>query len=167
MITNWRAEAELVENILIPLDGSLLAEQVLSHVKAIVECRGASVHLLSVAPVIDNTTASLMLYPLYVSREQLADEEAERKRIETELANYLKGIARDLEQAGAEVICAVRFGAPADEILAYAAENKIELIAMCTHGRSGLARWAYGSVADRVLRVSSCPVLLVRSKIVK
>ncbi len=167
MITNWRAEAELVENILIPLDGSLLAEQVLSHVKAIVECRGARVHVLSVAPVIDNTTASLMLYPLYVSREQLADEEAERKRIETELTNYLKGIARDLEQAGAEVICVVRFGAPADEILTYAAENKIELIAMCTHGRSGLARWAYGSVADRVLRASSCPVLLVRSKMVK
>ena len=62
------------------------------------------------------------------------------------------------------IICVVHFGAPADEILTYAAENKIELIAMCTHGRSGLARWAYGSVADRVLRASSCPVLLVRAK---
>ena len=154
----------MIGNILIPLDGSQLAEQVLPHVRAIVECRGARVHLLSVAPIVDNTAASLMLYPLYVSREQLADEDAERERIETELTNYLRDIARDLEQVGAEVICAIRFGAPADEILSYAAENKIELIAMCTHGRSGLARWAYGSVADRVLRASSCPILLVRSQ---
>jgi nucleotide-binding universal stress UspA family protein len=122
---------------------------------------------LSVAPVIDNVAASVMLYPLYVYREQRADEGAERKRIETELIDYLHGIARDLEPTGAQVRCIVRFGSPADEILSYASENKIELIAMCTHGRSGLARWAYGSVADRVLRASACPVLLVRSKIVK
>ena len=149
--------------ILIPLDGSLLAEQVLPHIKALIECQGAEIHLLSVAPVIDNVAASVMLYPLYVYREQLADEDAERKRIETELTNYLQGVARDLEQAGAQVKCAARFGSPADEILSYASEHKIELIAMCTHGRSGLALWAYGSVADRVLRVSTCPVLLVRA----
>ncbi len=154
----------MVGNILIPLDGSSVAEQVLPHVKAIVECRSAKIHLLSVAPIVDNTMASLMLYPLYVSREQLADEEAERKRIETELTNYLKSVARDLQQVGAEVTCVVRFGSSAEAILAYAAENKIDLIAMCTHGRSGLARWAYGSVADRVLRASSCPVLLVRAQ---
>jgi nucleotide-binding universal stress UspA family protein len=153
----------MARRILIPLDGSQLAEQVLPHVKALVECQGAEIHLLSVAPVIDNVAASVMLYPLYVYREQLADEDAERKRIETELTNYLQGVARGLEQAGAQVKCAVRFGSPADEILSYASEHKIELIAMCTHGRSGLARWAYGSVADRVLRVSPCPVLLVRA----
>ena len=150
--------------ILIPLDGSQLAEQVLPHVKALVECQGAEIYLLSVAPVIDNTAAAVMLYPLYVYREQLADEDAERKRIEAELTNYLRGIAYDLDQTGARVHCVVRFGSPADEILSYASENKIELIAMCTHGRSGLARWAYGSVADRVLREAGCPVLLVRAK---
>jgi len=153
----------MVGNILIPLDGSQVAEQVLPHVKAIVECRSARVHLMSVAPVIDNAAAAVMLYPLYVYREQLADEDAERQRIENELNNYLHNIARDFEQMGAEVRCVIRFGSPADEILSYATQNKIELIAMCTHGRSGLARWAYGSVADRVLRTSSCPVLLVRA----
>ncbi len=151
--------------ILIPLDGSQLAEQVLPYLKALIECQSAEIHLLSVAPVIDNVAAAVMLYPLYVYRGQLADEGAERKRIETELTNYLRGIARDLEQAGARVRCFVRFGSPADEILSYASEHRIELIAMCTHGRSGLARWAYGSVADRVLRASSCPVLLVRAVI--
>jgi nucleotide-binding universal stress UspA family protein len=151
--------------ILIPLDGSQLAEQVLPHVKGLINCQGAEIHLLSVAPVIDNVAASVMLYPLYVYREQLADEPSERKRIETELTNYLRSIARDLDLSGATTHCAVRFGSPASEILAYASEHKVELIAMCTHGRSGLARWAYGSVADRVLRVSSCPVLLVRAVI--
>jgi nucleotide-binding universal stress UspA family protein len=120
--------------------------------------------LLSVAPVVDNAAAEAMLYPLYVYREQLADETSERQRIETELLNYLQGVARGLEQAGAQVRCMVRFGSPAEEILSYASQNNIELIAMCTHGRSGLARWAYGSVADRVLRAASCPVLLVRAK---
>jgi nucleotide-binding universal stress UspA family protein len=165
MMKDGRKRAEMKRRILIPLDGSQLAEQVLLHIKALIECQGAEIHLLSVAPVIDNMAASVMLYPLYVYREQLADEDAERKRIETELTNYLLGISRDLEQAGASARCVVRFGSPADEILSYASEHKIELIAMCTHGRSGLARWAYGSVADRVLRASSCPVLLVRAVI--
>jgi nucleotide-binding universal stress UspA family protein len=154
----------VLSKILIPLDGSQLAEQVLPYVKAIIEWRGTEIHLLSVAPVIDNAAAAVMLYPLYVYREQLANEEVDRERIETELRSYLQGAARDLEQSGTEVHCAVRFGSPADEILSYASQHDIRLIAMCTHGRSGLARWAYGSVADRVLREASCPVLLVRAK---
>jgi nucleotide-binding universal stress UspA family protein len=165
MMNGGRKRADMKRRILIPLDGSQLAEQVLFHIKTLVECQGAEIYLLSVAPVIDNVAASVMLYPLYVYREQLADEDAERKRIETELMNYLQGISHDLERAGASVRCVVRFGSPADEILSYASEHKIELIAMCTHGWSGLARWAYGSVADRVLRASSCPVLLVRAVI--
>jgi nucleotide-binding universal stress UspA family protein len=136
---------KMVRKILVPLDGSQLAEQVLPRLQAIVECRSADIHLLSVAPVIDNAAA-------------------ERQRIETELLNYLQGVARDLEPLGANVCCIVRFGSPAEEVLSYASQNNIELIAMCTHGRSGLARWAYGSVADRVLREARCPVLLVRAK---
>ena len=76
-------------------------------------------------------------------REQLADVGAERQRIEIELSNYLQGLARSLESAGVGARCTVRFGPPAEEIL---------------------SRWAYGSVADRVLREASCPVLLVRAK---
>lgn len=90
----------MARKILVPLDGSQLAEQVLPRLQAIVECRGAEIHLLSVAPVIDNAAAEVMLYPLYVYREQFADETAERQRIETELLNYLQGVARDLEPLG-------------------------------------------------------------------
>jgi nucleotide-binding universal stress UspA family protein len=49
-------------------------------------------------------------------------------------------------------------------ILEYAEANRVDLIAMCTHGRTGLARWALGSVADRVLRAGSTPILLVRAQ---
>ena len=70
----------------------------------------------------------------------------------------------DLTQNGAvEVVTEVRFGQAAEEIIAYARDIKADLIAMCTHGRSGIARWAYGSVADRVLHAAKCPVLLVRA----
>ena len=58
----------------------------------------------------------------------------------------------------------VRFGRPAEEIIAFANDLNVDLIAMSTHGRSGLARWAYGSVADRVLHAAKCPVLLVLAK---
>ncbi len=154
----------MVSRILVPLDGSPLAEQVLRHVQAIVECRDAEIHLLSVAPVVDNSS-SAMLYPLHSPGRQFVDAGREQERIEAELLLYLQDVGRDLEQAGATVRRVVRFGSPADEILLYAFKHEIELIAMSTHGRSGWARWAYGSVADRVLREASCPVLLVRAKL--
>jgi nucleotide-binding universal stress UspA family protein len=92
------------------------------------------------------------------------DEDAERRRIETDLRDYLRGIEHQLAREGVTVSSEVRFGRPAEEIISFAKDMKIELIAMSTHGRSGLARWAYGSVADRVLHTAKCPVLLVRAK---
>jgi nucleotide-binding universal stress UspA family protein len=58
----------------------------------------------------------------------------------------------------------VRFGEPAEEIIDFATDVQADLIAMCTHGRTGLARWAYGSVAEKVVRHAHSPVLLVRAK---
>jgi nucleotide-binding universal stress UspA family protein len=92
------------------------------------------------------------------------DEDAERRRIETDLHDYLRGIEHQLAREGVTVSSEVRFGRPAEEIISFVKDMKIELIAMSTHGRSGLARWAYGSVADRVLHTAKCPVLLVRAK---
>ncbi len=69
-----------------------------------------------------------------------------------------------VKAAGYKAVSAIRFGQPADEIIAYAAKSGCDLIVMSTHGRSGIGRWVYGSVADKVLRSSSIPVLLVRAK---
>jgi nucleotide-binding universal stress UspA family protein len=154
----------MYRRILVTLDGSPLAEQVLPHVTALLEGRsGVHLYLLSVAQVIDLATASAMVYPLAVYPGQPIDEAVERRRVEEELCNYLRGVEKHLQQPGLQVSGEVRFGNPADEIISYARDIQADLIAMCTHGRSGLARWAYGSVADRVLRVAECPVLLVRA----
>jgi nucleotide-binding universal stress UspA family protein len=155
----------MYKRILVTLDGSPLAEQVLPHVKAIIEGRpDAQVCLLSVAQVIDPAAASAMLYPLAVYPGRPIDLQVERKRLEDELRNYLRSIELQLNQNGNAINSEVRFGQPAEEIIGYAHDIQADLIAMSTHGRSGLARWAYGSVADRVLTHAECPVLLVRAK---
>lgn len=155
----------MYRRILVTLDGSELAEQVLPHVKALIEGRtGVQLFLLSVAQVIDVAAASAMVYPMAVYPGQPVDEDAERRRVEDELRNYLRGLEKDLHQPGVAVTSEVRFGHAAEEIVSYAHDIQADLIAMSTHGRSGLARWTYGSIADRVLRVANCPVLLVRAK---
>jgi len=155
----------MYRRILVTLDGSQVGEQVLPHVKALIEGRtDVHVYLLSVAQVIDLAAASAMVYPMAVYPGQPFDEQAERRRVEDDLCNYLHGISIDLAHNGVEVSSEVRFGHPAEEIISYARDIKADLIAMCTHGRSGIARWAYGSVADKVLRSAACPVLLVRAK---
>ncbi len=153
----------MYKRVVVLLDGSELAEQVLPHVAEIVRGRGSEVHLLSVAPVVVPTVApAVEVYPIYMTADFLAMEVAERERIERELGEYLQGVAERLRPVAAKVQTVVRFGQPAEEILQYAEEIGADLIAMCTHGRSGISRWVYGSVADKVLRGASCPVLLVR-----
>jgi nucleotide-binding universal stress UspA family protein len=143
----------------------MLAEQVLPHVKAVLEGHiSVHVYLLSVAQLVDYEAASAMAYPMSMLPARAVDEDAERRRIETELIDYLRGIEHQLVREGVTASSEVRFGRPADEIITFAKAQQIDLIAMSTHGRSGLARWAYGSVADRVLHGASCPVLLVRAK---
>jgi nucleotide-binding universal stress UspA family protein len=146
----------MYDKIVVPLDGSELAEGVLPHVAEIVRGRGGRVYLLTVAQSARITTSVLpdLLSPFDSTQE-------ERQRVEQELTAYLKTVARRLE---AQVQVSVRFGRPADEILAFAGEVGADLIAMSAHGRSGISRWVLGSVADRVLHGAMCPVLIVRAE---
>lgn len=77
---------------------------------------------------------------------------------------YLNQVAGRLEEQRINVSTAMQMGPVAESIIEYAETNQIDLIAMCTYGRAGPARWALGSVADRVLRASDIPVLLVRAR---
>jgi len=77
---------------------------------------------------------------------------------------YLSAVAGRLAEQGLNVTTATSSGSVANCIIEYAEANQMDLIAMCTHGRTGLARWALGSVADRVLRAGSTPILLVRAQ---
>ena len=153
----------MYNRVVVLLDGSELAEQVLPHVAEIIQGRDSEVYLLSVAPTIVPTVATAVdIYPIYTTADFLTVEAAERERIERELNEYLEMVAKRLEPVASQVSKVVRFGQPAEEILGYADEVTANLIAMCTHGRSGISRWVYGSVADKVLRGAKCPVLLVR-----
>jgi nucleotide-binding universal stress UspA family protein len=144
--------------VVVPLDGSELAEGVEPHVAAVIRDQGSQVYLLSVAPLIKGVAPKVADV-----RPSSVGVQDERPRIERELAQYLHTVARRLEPVAADVQVRVRFGRPADEIIAFVGEVGADLIAMSTHGRSGVSRWVFGSVADRVLRGATCPVLLVRT----
>jgi nucleotide-binding universal stress UspA family protein len=159
--------SELAEEVL--PDGSELAEEVLPHVVELIRSRDSRVYLLSVTP-----TMRRMARPVV----DLHPSSEERQRVEQELEEYLQKMAERLKAAAAEVEVevAVRFGRPADKVLAFADDvsadliamtthgrSGADLIAMTTHGRSGIRDWIFGSVADRILRGATCPVLLVRA----
>lgn len=154
----------MYNKILAPLDGSKLSECTLDHVKDIATgCHIGKVVLLS---VLENVR---MPSEWWTNREQIAEMSAETEKKEQQMQEnaqaYLSGVGENLKKAGLEVetviLKEVAIHEEARNILEYANENQIDLIVMSTHGRSGPARWAFGSVADRVVRHAKCPVLTV------
>ena len=139
----------MFERILVPLDGSARAEIILSQVGRILRREDAEILLLRVVNL-----------PRFVEGVDLAA----LRRAELEAAQkYLQEIARRFHDSGAKVHGRVVEGSPADAILDVATAEGATLIAMSTHGRGGLARWAMGSVAEKVARAADIPLLLVRS----
>ncbi|HZU96409.1 MAG TPA: universal stress protein, partial [Planctomycetota bacterium] len=133
---------DLLARILVPLDGSELADRILEQVRRLLLRRDGAVTLLRV------------LSPLALEREKRPGEPMELARVQ------LERLAQALRAQGAQVTCEVAVGEPADRIHAFELEHRPSLIAMATHGRTGLARWTRGSVAERLLRVSRAPLLL-------
>jgi nucleotide-binding universal stress UspA family protein len=147
----------MYNKILVPLDGSELAECVLPHVESI--SRGCGVK---------NVVFLRIVEPFYLTG---ADETAgfnvditERINAErrAEVKKYLEELTSRTNYNGVHIDWAFAEGRPADEIADYAKNNGVDLIAIATHGRSGVSRWVWGSVADRVLRSACVPVLMVR-----
>jgi nucleotide-binding universal stress UspA family protein len=89
-------------------------------------------------------------------------EKEERARLLREAWQYLEKVSARLRKKKIKAHAVVAYGRDAVQICEYARKNKLHLIAMATHGRSGFSRWALGSVADKVLNCSQVPVLLVR-----
>jgi nucleotide-binding universal stress UspA family protein len=148
--------------MLVPLDGSKLAESVLPHVKALAKQRGAEVVnivLLRVCeePFItgDYPEASMNLtWEEHVRRI--------REHFTKEAEQYLVGVQKQFVEAGLHVRSEVLMGKPADEIIDFAHKNHPNLVVMATHGYSGISRWEFGSVADKVLHGVSSPIFMVR-----
>jgi nucleotide-binding universal stress UspA family protein len=143
----------MYSKILVPLDGSKTAEGVLPHAKALAYSEGAELVLLTVTanPALDYAFSD----PGLAQRAE-EDQEERSKR-------YMAEVEQQLKSAGFKVSTLLRVGAVADVILTVAEEMQVDVIAMSTHGRTGQARWLLGSVAERVVRSSKVPVMLIRA----
>lgn len=137
----------MYRKILVPLDGSPLAESILSQVSEVARMHGAKVLLLRVG------------FALVFPGADPAEAQLEAVQ---EAESYIEGIRKRMEAEGVSAEAAVRYGFPAEEIVTHARRGGADLIAMATHGRTGPARWVLGSVAEQVLRQSDVPVLLFR-----
>ncbi|HEV7663024.1 MAG TPA: universal stress protein [Chloroflexota bacterium] len=153
----------MYERIVIALDGSPLAEQILPHAEALAEKFGSTVILVrailpvaQVAAMIEPAAAGVALDPTLI--EQTIETEEE------EAAGYLNSVATSLRLKGVHLEAEHPEGAAVDVILDCARRHQADLIGMTTHGRGGLAKLIWGSVSEAVLKQAVCPILLVRVK---
>ncbi|MBO9326315.1 MAG: universal stress protein [Roseiflexus sp.] len=161
-----------MHTIVVPLDGSELSTQVLPYVRTLAPLLDAHVHLLRVVrdtPSSGGESWAQVLISVYgvpesdATRRNRHDDVMEELRQQAQA--YLDAQAQTLRSAGIEVTSEVRTGSPAETIVEVAAARiPGALIAMATHGYSGLRRWALGSVADKVIHAADVPVLLVRGQ---
>ena len=142
----------MYRRVLIPLDGSARAEQALPH--ALAQARHFQAELILLKAVEPFPHARGM---------SLADLERIRQQTHTWALEYLERLAADIQQQGVSVHKVTIDGRPHTGIAEYAETNQVDLIVMSTRGQSGLSRWLMGSVADRVVRGATVPVLLVRT----
>lgn len=141
----------MYKKILVPLDGSTFAEKALPFAQEEAKAHGASLLLLRVVP-------------LAFIEEPISEAEQEAiKIIKGRAGNYLLKVAENLKKEGLDVKAEIGDGDPADVILNVADAEKVDLIAMSTHGFSGLERFLWGSVAEKVSKVSNIPVLMIRA----
>jgi nucleotide-binding universal stress UspA family protein len=157
-----------MKTILVPLDGSAIAEQVLPFVRQLASILTAKVHLLV---VITHAQKQHLIAHFAAAPASAADtyetdwhwEQRAHAQLAHAAQDYLDDQAQALRTAGLEVTFEVTSGAPAERIVDITTSEPQALVAMATHGYSGLERWTLGSVADRVVQTSQCPIFLVRT----
>ena len=152
----------MLDKIVVPLDGSDLAEEVLPVVEELASKLSAEVVLLQAVITSTEATREAMAGP-GAAAELTIDLANRRVESETDAAQrYLQTVGERMQAKGLKVSTALTEGLAAGAILEYATENNASLIALATHGRGGLSRAVTGSVADAVVRHSGIPILLVR-----
>ena len=138
-----------IDKVLVPLDGSTLAEQALTKALDLAESREPTLVLVRAAEA---------------STWPGTDPTDGQVRTVREAEQYLEAVKRDLAAKGIRrVETSVWYGPPASAIVEAARVAKADLIVMTTHGRSGLGRLILGSVAEAVLRGTTMPILLLRA----
>ena len=149
-------DKNILSKILVTLDGSKQSEAVIPCIEELASKLKADVTLLQVvAPDYHISTTGEPEYGVY------AEKHAET--IQALAREYLENIAAQLKQRGVNAKPEVMFGTAAETIIKFADAIAADMVALSTHGRSGVSRWALGSVAERVLRAGDTPLLLVRT----
>jgi nucleotide-binding universal stress UspA family protein len=148
----------MYRHILVPLDGSALAEQVLPHVHAIAANEGTvRITLLRAVPPIFTTSVDYSGLMATTTADAMETLEAEAR-------DYLDRIGTEFRAEGYMVQIEISNLPPADAVLDYAESQKVDLIAIATHGRSGISRFVFGSVTQKVVQAAPVPVLVIRPK---
>lgn len=137
----------MFKKFLVPLDGSNLAEGILPRVEWLAKILGAEVTLLRVALAYTFPGMDPIQHQVNVVRE--AEE-------------YLAKVEENLKSVGVNVNSVVRYGHDAQEIVDHARDRDFDLIAMSTHGRTGLTQFVLGSVANKIIHTATVPILLCR-----
>lgn len=162
-------------NLLIPLDGSEHSRQILSHVRRLLHPKDYALILFRVVQLPAGITAApprpvSLAWPAPMLETRRDVEFAQHPIYATQTGENVRAAierellpdAQALQEEGYEVTVDVGFGDPAEEIIAYARCRPVDLVAMATHGRTGLSQFVLGSVAERMLRSLSVPIVLVR-----
>ncbi len=149
----------MFEKVLVCLDGSRLAEQILPYAIEQSLRFNSKVVLLQVF-TIPGTVAAAEAQAAPTVTPDLMQEEVQR--LGAEAKTYLEEVATPLREKGLDVTCVALQGAAGEVIVSYAQKESVDLIALATHGHSGLGRVIFGSVADHVLRESGLPILLIK-----
>ncbi len=188
---------KMFERILVPLDGSKLAECALPYTETLAKnCSTTEVVLISVTEKMSGTVDAVEVDDAFIHSDKgnLGEVQSGASstaylapsgnvssidnigksgstikntysfgKLERQADKYLARIEKKLKAKGIPVKSEVLIGKPAERITKYAEDNKIDLIIMASHGRSGPSRWAMGSVSDKVFRAACIPVLMVRA----
>ncbi|MDO8751625.1 MAG: universal stress protein [Dehalococcoidia bacterium] len=154
-----------MERILVPLDGSPLAEEALPHAKKLASRFSGIIFLVRVIPTAQQLAAASFASASGMQGVPPIDVSSMDKVVELQLEEaraYLTEAARKIQAEGIQAEWEVREGAAAEVIIQCAREKRIDGIVISSHGRSGLGRLVFGSVADRVIRDSGIPVMVIK-----
>lgn len=148
----------MYRKVMVPLDGSELAECVLPHVESLAKAgQVQNVILVRVAESFD--TLSWGGTTAYLKDEDIKQFDVRHRNA---AQNYLDDLVGRLDMGGASVEKVVLSGRTAEKLAEYANKNNVDLVIISTHGRSGVSRWVWGSIADRLLHSVHAPVLMIR-----
>ena len=148
----------MYQKIMVPLDGSELAECVLPHVTFFLNqfqnCKATFVRVVNPVPV---------SFGLETSPAFFEEAETSELAMKSSAEDYLKQIVEGFKDKAGETEIAVLMGRTAESLIDFSESQHVDLIIIATHGRSGISRWVMGSVADRILHSSHAPILMIRA----